>query len=65
MQQQLGTPAIDGVIVSAHYEFGQGWMLTVATRRSGQLWTDGVRDVYEGLSTDQVVDVLDSLGDRL
>ena len=60
MAERLFRGAPDALVVSAHYETKQGWFLTVGVRFSGETWAEGSRDVYEALSSAELVDVLEA-----
>lgn len=62
-QEQLFTGAVEAAIISAQYILGEGWTLRLQLRRQFQDWTDARTEVFERLSTDELVDTLDaSLG---
>lgn len=55
--------SVEAVIIGAQFTLGQGWTLRLQLRRQFEDWSDARAEVYEGLTTDELVDVLDaSLG---
>lgn len=64
-QPRLADPALDGLAVTASYDWCTGWRLSVRYRRSGASWSAGGADVYEALTADELCDVLDATLSRL
>lgn len=55
--------SVEAVIISAQFTLERGWMLRLQLRRQFEDWSDARTEVYEALTTDELVDVLDaSLG---
>lgn len=62
-QGSLFIGAVEAAIISAHYVLGEGWVLRLQIRRQYEEWADCRTEVYDRLSTDELVEVLDaSLG---
>lgn len=62
-EQQLFVGAVEAAIISAQFVLGEGWLLRLQLRRQFEDWADARTEVYERLSTDELVEVLDvSLG---
>jgi len=45
-------------IVQAHHVAGEGWRLLISMRRQDEPWPDARRDVYDHLTTEELVDVI-------
>lgn len=55
--------AVEAVIIGAHFVLGEGWTLRLQLRRQFEEWGDARTELYDHLTTDELVDVLDvSLG---
>lgn len=62
-QEQLFTGAVEAAIISAQFHLGEGWTLRLQLRRQFEDWADARTEVYDRLTTDELVEVLDvSLG---
>jgi hypothetical protein len=62
-QEQLFIGAVEACILSAQFHLGEGWTLRLQIRRQFEDWADCRTEVYDHLTTDELVDVLDvSLG---
>jgi hypothetical protein len=62
-QERLFIGAVEAAIISANYVAGEGWLLRLQIRRQFEDWADARTEVYERLTTDELVEVLDvSLG---
>lgn len=59
-EQRLFEGAPEAAIIGAHYVAGEGWALRLQIRRQFQDWTDARTEEYERLTTDELVEVLDS-----
>lgn len=59
-QEKLFTGAVEACIIDAHFVLGEGWVLRLCLRRQFEDWADSRTEVYECLSTDELVEVLDS-----
>jgi hypothetical protein len=57
-QQPLWTPALAAASVTMHYEWPYGWSLVIAERREGAQFGDSDPDRYDGLSSDELLDVV-------
>lgn len=62
-QQRLFVGAVESAIIGARYVPGAGWNLRLQIRRQFEEWEDARTEAYEGLTTGELVDVLEvSLG---
>lgn len=62
-EQQLFEGSVEAVIIGATWVPGEGWQLRLQVRRQFQDWQDARTELYDHLSTPELVDVLDaSLG---
>ena len=62
-QQPLFLGSVEAAIISANYTLGDGWKVRLQIRRQYEHWEDCRTEVYDHLTTDEMVDVLDvSLG---
>lgn len=62
-QQPLFLGAVEAAIWSSHYVLGEGWTLRLQIRRQFEDWADCRTEVYDHLTTDELLEVLDvSLG---
>ena len=62
-QQPLFVGAVEAAIISASFTLGEGWKLRLQIRRQYEHWDDCRTEVYDHLTTDEMVDTLDaSLG---
>lgn len=59
--ERLFVGAPEAVIVSGHFEFGDGWKVTVSIRRQFQLWPEASAGEYDHLTSEELVDVLSSV----
>jgi len=65
-QERLIVGAPEAVHVAATYVAGRGWHLQLGVRRQFEEWREAHRDVYELLSTEELLQVLeDELGGAL
>jgi len=48
----------EAIVISAHHVPGFGWSCKVSTRRQFELWPEARTSVYEQLSTEELVDVI-------
>jgi hypothetical protein len=60
MNRRLFRGAHEDVQISCHATAGGYWRMRMAARRSGEGWAEADRAVYEGLTTDELVDVLEA-----
>jgi len=60
MQERLFRLAVDAVTIQANHDAGEGWRLVVITKRQDEQWADAVRSEYSRLSTEELLDVIDS-----
>jgi len=51
--------AVEAAIMGAHFHLGEGWTLRLQIRRQFEDWGDARTEVYERLTTDELVDILD------
>lgn len=58
-QGKLFFGAVEAAIMGAHFTLGEGWTLRLQIRRQFEDWGDARTEVYERLTTDELVDVLD------
>ena len=63
MRQYPFDLGVDGLTITAWVDLRGRWFLTISQRRTGQLWSEGQRDRYDGLTTQEMVDVLGELLD--
>jgi len=59
-QPRMFRLAVDAIDVSAFYEHRIGWHLCVRTRRADESWGDVQPELYERLTTDELVDVIEA-----
>lgn len=57
-QERLFRMAVDSVDVNAFYEWPRGWHLCVRVRRADESWSDVEPDLYDGLSSEELADVI-------
>lgn len=50
--------AVEALVVTAVFEPGEGWRVTVASRRQGEAWADARKVRYDRLSSAELEDVL-------
>lgn len=58
-QLPIGVGAYDSLHVSMFWMFPGGWTVRVHARRSGASWEDTVPAVYDHLSTEEAVQVVE------
>ena len=58
-EQRLFDGAVEAAIISAQYHLGDGWTLRLQLRRQFEDWADARTEVYDRLTTDELVDTLD------
>lgn len=58
LEQRLFRLAYEAISLSAVFEPGQGWRVTIAARRQDERWDEAHREVYSRLSTDELADVV-------
>lgn len=49
----------EALVISAHHQAGFGWNVKVSVRRQFQLWEEASDASYEGLTTEELVDVIE------
>jgi len=55
--------AVEAAIIQAHFILGEGWTLRLTLRRQFEDWSDCRTELFDHLTTDELVDVLEaSLG---
>jgi hypothetical protein len=59
-EQQLFSGAVEAAIISAQFHLGEGWTLRLQLRRQFEDWADARTELYDRLSTDELVDTLDA-----
>lgn len=59
-QRRLFRLAYEAINVSAWYEPGRGWSVSIVMRRGDQTWAEAERAAYERLDTAELVEVLDA-----
>jgi hypothetical protein len=59
-QERLFRLAPEAVAVNGYYVHREGWTLVVAVRRGDEDWSRAHRERYDRLSTDELLQVLDS-----
>jgi len=65
-QQRLFVLAVEAIALRATYVAGEGWSLSVASRRQGDPWDEHAWTHYSRLSTQEMLQVIvDDLGSRL
>lgn len=57
-QERLFRLAVEAGTVTFGHEPGKGWRLVIAVRRGDELWQDAARDIYEGLTTVELLDTV-------
>lgn len=57
-ERQLGSPAVEAIAMTAHWSFIAGWQVTIQHRHSGSSGWTCAREVYDHLTTEELVDVL-------
>lgn len=57
-QERLFRLAVEAGTVTFGHEPGKGWRLVMALRRGDELWQECEREVYEGLTTVELLDVI-------
>jgi hypothetical protein len=57
-QPRIGAPAVEALAVSAHWDFGVGWVVTLTHRHSGSGWGECDNESYDHLTTEEMIDVL-------
>ena len=60
MQERLFELAVEAGTIALAFRPGEGWYLRVAMRRGGQEWSEVDGRTYWGLSTPEMVDVIDA-----
>ena len=58
--RRLMAGAPEAVTVQGTYVIGLGWNVTIAVRRQFQGWAEARRDRYEGLVTEECVQVIEA-----
>lgn len=64
-QERLFNTAPVAVSITAGWSHGFGWTLHMCSRKDGQDWADARIEHYEGLSTAELLDVLDVTSSNL
>lgn len=54
----VGEP--EALVISAHYVVGFGWAVKISVRRQFQLWPEAATSSYEGLTTEELVGVVEA-----
>lgn len=57
-QERLFRLAVESGHVQFTHEPGRGWRLYVTLRRGDELWSEVRGDLYEGLSTSELLDTI-------
>lgn len=57
-QPRLFRLAVEAVTVSAHFDMGRGWHVAITARRGDETWQEATQEVYDCLSSSELVDVL-------
>lgn len=57
-QERLFRLAVESGSITFMHEPGKGWRLTVACRRGDETWLEAKTEVYEGLSTAELLDTI-------
>lgn len=57
-QARLFRLAPEAVQVWAHYVHREGWNLCISVRRGDETWSEAHQEVYSGLTTNELVDVV-------
>lgn len=55
---QLFPRAPEAIQLSAYWDFSQGWSFRIAVRRSGLRWDGADERTYEGLVSEELLDVV-------
>jgi hypothetical protein len=62
----LWTPAAEAISLSLYYLGRQGWHVSVAVRREGQVWSEATNDHYDGIASHELLQLVeDSLSAAL
>lgn len=64
-ETRLFRSAPSAVAITAQYVHGWGWSLHMWAAREGELAADAYTERYDGLSTAELLDVLDVAAERL
>ncbi len=56
---------LEALSINAYHVLSQGWKLRVTARYAGQSFAEGYSEDYRGLTTDEMLEVIDSEVSRL
>jgi len=60
IQDRLFRLAVESVNVNANHVAGEGWSVTITSRRQGEQWDESGASTYSSLSTAELLDVIDA-----